>query len=309
MKKQGRAERRQVDGIVLLDKPLGLTSNAALQRVKRLYRADKAGHTGSLDPLATGLLPICFGQATKLCGFLLDADKTYRATAKLGERTSTGDAEGEVVERRGEPVVTAAMLEAAIPKLLGEIEQIPPMYSAIKREGRPLYELAREGVEIEREPRRVTIHALRLTGFEGATFSFELHCSKGTYVRTLAEDWAGMVGQVAHLTALRRLESAPFRDPVMVSAETLEALASDAAALDAYLLPLASALVNWRQVVVDAADAVRLRRGLACGPLPGQAPGMVAVLDAGGVALAIAEVDAGGLLHSRRWLGTDAALG
>lgn len=302
-KKQFRAESRQVDGILLLDKPLGITSNAALQRAKRLYRADKAGHTGSLDPLATGLLPICFGQATKLCGFLLDADKTYRATAKLGERTSSGDAEGEVVERRAEPCVTAEMLEAAIPRLLGEIEQVPPMYSALKREGRPLYELAREGVEIEREPRRVKIHALRLNRFDGETFSFEVRCSKGTYVRTLAEDWAAAVGQVAHLIALRRLESAPFRAPVMVSAEALEAIASDDVALHGHLLPLASALADWRQVRVDATDAVRLRRGLACGPLPSEAPGMVAVLDGEGAALAIAEIDGSGRLHSRRWLG------
>ena len=184
-----RAPRRKVDGILLLDKPLGLSSNTALQIVRRLYNADKAGHTGSLDPLATGLLPVCLGEATKLCGYLLDADKRYRARVRLGARTSTGDAEGEVVATSDPALASRAALEAAIPRFLGEIEQVPPMHSALKRDGQPLYRLARAGIEVERAPRRVRIRELRLLDWNGTEFEFEVACSKGTYVRTLAEDW------------------------------------------------------------------------------------------------------------------------
>ncbi len=226
---KARAPRRKVDGILLLDKPLGLSSNTALQIVRRLYNADKAGHTGSLDPLATGLLPVCLGEATKLCGYLLDADKRYRARVRLGARTSTGDGEGEVVATSDAALVSRADLEAAIPRFLGEIEQVPPMYSALKRDGEPLYRLARAGIEVERAPRRVHIRELRVLDFDGLHFDFEVACSKGTYVRTLAEDWAAAVGQQAHLSALRRTGLEPFDASAMVALEPLEQTGEGAA--------------------------------------------------------------------------------
>jgi tRNA pseudouridine55 synthase len=198
------ANLRTVNGILLLDKPAGLTSNAALQEVKKLYRARKAGHTGSLDPLATGLLPICFGEATKISGFLLDADKHYRVQCRLGERTNTGDSEGEVLERRPVEAVTEAALREAIEGFLGDIEQIPPMYSALKHKGERLYNLARQGLEVEREPRTVTIYALELLGFTGDHAELMVHCSKGTYVRTLVEDIGEILGCGAHVSAPAR---------------------------------------------------------------------------------------------------------
>ena len=185
MEKKPRLIRRPVHGILLLDKPLGLSSNQALQQVKRLLRAEKAGHTGSLDPLATGMLPLCFGQATKLCGLLLESDKRYLATARFGERTATGDAEGEVIARSDASLLTPQGLQQAVARFIGVIEQVPPMYSALKRDGRPLYELAREGLEVERAPRKVQIHALQMGRFEPASCEFDIRCSKGTYIRTL----------------------------------------------------------------------------------------------------------------------------
>ncbi|MEX2576444.1 MAG: tRNA pseudouridine(55) synthase TruB, partial [Halofilum sp. (in: g-proteobacteria)] len=186
----GRRKRRgrAVHGIVLLDKPAGMTSNAALQVVKRLYDAQKAGHTGSLDPLATGLLPVCLGEATKISAFLLDADKHYRFTVRLGERTDSGDADGELVERREPGPVDAATLEPVLARFMGEIEQVPPMHSALKRDGRPLYEYARRGEEVERASRPTVIHRLDLMGIDGHDVELSVHCAKGTYVRTLAED-------------------------------------------------------------------------------------------------------------------------
>lgn len=294
-----RAPRRKVDGILLLDKPLGLSSNTALQIVRRLYNADKAGHTGSLDPLATGLLPICLGEATKLCGYLLDADKRYRARVRLGARTSTGDAEGAVVATSDPALLSRGQLEAAIPRFLGEIEQVPPMYSALKRDGEPLYRLARAGIEVERQPRRVRIRELRVLEWGGGEFEFEVACSKGTYVRTLAEDWAAAVGQQAHLAALRRTGLEPFDAAAMVALEPLEQAA--AGERDALLLPPAAALRGWPRLEVDAGQARRLAHGQA---LALAAPaGLLAVFGPGGALLGIAEGDGAGLLAPRRWLG------
>ncbi|MGH8431877.1 MAG: tRNA pseudouridine(55) synthase TruB, partial [Solimonas sp.] len=209
-----RIPRRAVNGILLFDKPRGFSSNDALQRVKRLFRAEKAGHTGNLDPLATGLLPICFGQATKLCGHLLDSDKRYLARVKPGEKTTTGDTEGEVIQRSDAGLLSREALEAVLPAFTGTIRQVPPMYSALKHQGQRLYELAREGVEVERQPREVAIHELRLTAFEPGGFELDVRCSKGTYIRTLAEDLAAALGQCAHLVALRRTEVAPFEGAI-----------------------------------------------------------------------------------------------
>lgn len=297
-----RPPRRRVSGILLLDKPLGLSSNEALQKLKRLYGADKAGHTGSLDPLATGMLPICFGEATKLSGVLLDSDKAYVARVRLGERTATGDAEGEVVARSDPSGVTAAAIERAMAGFIGTYAQVPPMYSALKRDGRPLYALAREGLSVERAPRPVRIVELRLLQLDGREFEMRLHCSKGTYVRTLAEDLAATLGQQAHLRALRRVGVAPFWDEPMHTWTALEALAGDLAALDGLLLSPAQALRHWPSVRLDAAQAAAFGRGQAL-RIDGLSPaGRLAVLDAEGALLGIAECDAGGRLRPQRCL-------
>ena len=201
-----RLPRRALHGVLLLDKPLGLSSNDALQRVKRLLRAEKAGHTGTLDPLATGLLPLCFGAATKFSQLNLEADKAYIATLHLGQTTTTADREGEVVLER--PLTfSPAQLQDALQSLRGEIDQVPPMHSALKHEGKALYELARQGVEVERAPRRITIHALELLSQAGETMQILVRCSKGTYIRTLAQDLGELLGCGAHLSALRRTDA------------------------------------------------------------------------------------------------------
>jgi tRNA pseudouridine55 synthase len=256
------SNQRRVNGILLLDKPSGLTSNAALQAVKKLYRARKAGHTGSLDPLATGLLPICFGEATKVSGFLLDADKDYRVTCRFGERTTTGDAEGELLEQRPVEDLTEDRLNEVLQGFLGEIEQIPPMYSALKHKGERLYKLAREGVEVEREPRQVTIHALELLTLTSPLAEIRVHCSKGTYVRTLVEDIGEVLGCGAHVAGLRRLGVGPFDDTQLVDMETLRAVAGEGEqALDKLLLPLESGLAQWPDVRLSGDAAFYLRQG------------------------------------------------
>jgi tRNA pseudouridine55 synthase len=253
---------RRVNGILLLDKPPGMTSNAALQVVKRLYQARKAGHTGSLDPLATGLLPLCFGEATKVSGFLLDADKRYRVVCKLGERTTTGDAEGEVIEQRPVEDIPEAQLRKVLEGFVGEIEQIPPMYSAVKHKGERLYKLARQGVEVEREARKVDIHSMELRDFRIPVFEIDVHCSKGTYVRTLVEDIGEQLGCGAHVTALRRLAVGPFDDSQMVDMAALEATAAEGmAALDKLLLPMESGLSQWPGVRLSGDAAFYLRQG------------------------------------------------
>jgi tRNA pseudouridine55 synthase len=255
---------RRVNGILLLDKPPGMTSNAALQMVKRLYTARKAGHTGSLDPLATGLLPLCFGEATKVSGFLLDADKRYRVVCKLGERTTTGDAEGEVVEQRPVEAVSGARLRQVLEGFVGEIAQIPPMYSAVKHKGERLYKLARQGVEVEREARKVDIHSLELRDFNTPLFEIDVHCSKGTYVRTLVEDIGELLGCGAHVTALRRLAVGPFDDSQMIDMAALEAAAAESmTALDKLLLPMESGLAQWPGVRLSGDAAFYLRQGQA----------------------------------------------
>jgi tRNA pseudouridine55 synthase len=253
---------RPVTGILLLDKPVGLTSNAALQAVKRIYQARKAGHTGNLDPMATGMLPICLGEATKVTGFLLEADKRYQAVFRLGVGTDTGDAEGEVVETR--PVsVSRPEVEQALARFTGPIEQVPPMYSAIKHRGQPLYALARKGQEVERQPRRVSIYELRLLDLRGDDLEVFVHCSKGTYVRTLAEDIGSVLGVGAHVSELRRLSVGPFDDPeAMVSKERLEEAADRGLdALDDLLLPLDAALGHLPAVSISADMAFYFRQG------------------------------------------------
>jgi tRNA pseudouridine55 synthase len=257
-------ERRVVDGVLLLDKPVGRSSNAALQRVKYLYRARKAGHTGSLDPLASGLLPIGFGAATRFAGLLLDADKRYRFTCRLGITTATGDAEGQLLQERPVGSLEPAAVAAVLTRFVGTIQQIPPMYSALKQGGERLYRLARRGQVVERPPRTVQIHELRLLRLEGEYLDCEVHCSKGTYVRTLAEDIGAALGCGAHVAALRRTGVTPFDAARMVSLDAIEERAQQGlAALDALLLPVDAAVAAWPAVQVSDEMRRHLLQGLA----------------------------------------------
>ncbi|MGN6649445.1 tRNA pseudouridine(55) synthase TruB [Trinickia sp.] len=253
-----RVPRRALDGVLLLDKGIGLSSNDALIRVKRLFLAQKAGHTGTLDPLASGLLPLCFGEATKFSQDLLEADKTYEATMRLGIRTSTGDAEGEVLETL--PVeVGVPEIEAALVRFRGPISQVPPMYSALKRDGKPLYEYARAGQVVERVAREVTIHALELLGTALPDVTFRVTCSKGTYVRTLAEDIGAALGCGAHLVALRRTGVGALTLDHAVTLEALEQM--DAAARDACLRPVDALLSTFPSVALGPVETKRFLQG------------------------------------------------
>jgi tRNA pseudouridine55 synthase len=256
---------RNVSGILLLDKPLGMTSNEALQKVKHLFRARKAGHTGSLDPLATGLLPLCFGDATKLSAFLLDADKHYQVKVKLGVTTTTADAEGEVLETRPTDAVGEAAVREVCEGFIGDIEQLPPMYSAIKHQGERLYKLARQGIEVERTPRRIQVFSLEMMQWGLPEFWLKVHCSKGTYVRTLVEDIGHELGCGAHVSGLRRTGVGPYGEEGMVSMEQLEALAQQGglSALDGALLPMESALSHWPEVKLSDDAAYYMKMGQA----------------------------------------------
>jgi len=297
-----RIPRRAVNGILLFDKPRGFSSNDALQRVKRLFRADKAGHTGNLDPLATGMLPICFGQATKLCGHLLDSDKRYLARVRVGERTATGDREGEVVQRSDASLLTRDALEQVLPAYTGTIRQVPPMYSALKHQGQRLYALAREGVEVERQAREVTIHALQLTDWAPGEFELDVRCSKGTYIRTLAEDIAAALGQCAHLIALRRTEVSPFEGALRTWEDLETAAGQGESALDACLLDPAAAVRDWPQVRLDPDRAHYMARGQAVRIAATPPAGRVAVLDQAGRLIGLAEIDADGMVAPKRWM-------
>jgi len=251
--------RRAVHGVLLLDKPVGLTSNQALQRAKRLLRAEKAGHTGTLDPLADGLLPICFGAATKFAQACLDADKRYRATLALGERTESGDRETPVVERR--PVtVDRAAIDAVCRSFVGVIEQLPPMHSALKKDGKALYDYARAGLEVERAPRRVTIQRIDVVEFDGVHLVIDVACSKGTYIRALADDIGRALGCGAHLAALRRTGAGRLDVRDAVTSDALEALSETER--DALLRPTDCLLADWPAVRLDADNAGRFLSGL-----------------------------------------------
>ena len=257
-----KSRGRAISGILVLDKPVGVGSNEVLQRVKRLYRARKAGHTGSLDRLASGLLPICFGEATKLSGYLLNADKHYVSTFRLGVATSTGDAEGEVVSRRPVPAFSARKLERAVAGFRGGIDQIPPMHSALKHKGKRLYQLAHEGIVVEREPRRVTIHRFDVLRAEEDRIDVEVLCSKGTYIRTLAEDLGAVLGCGASVEALRRIGAGPFTADDMTDLAILESLAEGGSeALDALLRPMEAAVSQWPSVLLPEGVAFYLRKG------------------------------------------------
>lgn len=288
---------RRIDGVLLLDKPVGVSSNRALQVVRRKLAAARGGHTGTLDPLASGLLPLAFGEATKFSQGLLDADKSYRTTVRLGERTATGDAEGEVLERRAVSVDLAAVI-AMLDRFRGAIEQVPPMYSALKRDGVPLYRLARRGETAERAPRRVVIHQLELIEAVLPELTLDIRCSKGTYVRQLGEDLGEALGCGAHLRALRRTAVGPHR---VEDAHTLESVeAAEAATVSDWLLPLDTLLPDLPEQRLDAADAARFAHGqtlIAAGPA-----GLCKVIESApnGRFLGLAERDEAGHLRPRR---------
>jgi tRNA pseudouridine55 synthase len=248
-----------IDGVLLLDKPLGVSSNAALQRARRAIRAAHAGHTGTLDPLASGLLPLVLGDAARFGQSMLDADKAYRATVRLGERTSTGDAEGEVVARAPVPPLDPVVIEAVLERFRGPISQIPPMHSALKRDGVPLYQLARQGQSVERPARTVTIHALALVRVDLAGFEMDVRCSKGTYIRTLAEDIGQALGTEAHLRSLRRTAVGDFDIASAVTLDEFETLEQTARL--ARLLPVDAPIARLPRVDLDPESARRLRHG------------------------------------------------
>jgi tRNA pseudouridine55 synthase len=257
---QEKRIKRKISGVLLLDKPTGITSNRALQQVKHLYQAEKAGHTGNLDPIATGLLPLCFGEATKFSQYLLDANKTYQAVVKLGQSTSTGDIEGEILSTQAVNV-NLGQVQQVLQGFLGTISQVPPMYSALKHQGKALYTYARAGVEIERKPREVTIYKLVLDDLRGDELSFTVACSKGTYIRVLAEDIGTVLGCGAHLMALRRTVIGPFDLSRAVTLSQLEA--TDTAGRDALLLPPDTLIESLPKLVFDAESAFYLRQGQA----------------------------------------------
>jgi tRNA pseudouridine55 synthase len=298
---RARVARRPVHGVLLLDKPLGWSSNDVLQKVKWLLRAEKAGHTGTLDPLASGVLPLCFGAATKFSQLQLDANKTYRAVLQLGTKTSTGDAEGEVIATRDVPVLTEADLLRVTAQFIGTVSQVPPMHSALKKDGRALYDYARAGIEIERSPRLITIYKLNMApahdGKRESAIEFEVICSKGTYIRTLGEDIAEALGCVGHLSLLRRIGTGEFDARRCVSLESLEAM-SESQRLNC-LLPVAALLGGHAAVLLDSDNATRFLNGL---PRRGTWPdaAQVAVYERlSGSLLGTAQVMSGELIPTR----------
>lgn len=299
-----RVQWRNVTGIVLLDKPQGLSSNAALQVVRRLFRAAKGGHTGSLDPLATGLLPICFGEATKIAGLLLGASKAYRVEAVLGIETDTADAQGQVTRERAVGGYDAETIESALQGLRGRILQVPPIYSALKRDGEPLYKIARRGESVEIAAREVEVTRFELLGRHDDRLDLLVECGSGTYVRSLVRDLGERLGCGAHVSVLRRLWVDPFREQAMVSLEQIETAAREGlGALDALMLPMSAGLVGYPPLVLAVQDAARLRQGQAIPVSASPGPYLACVAD--GQPLALAEVGIDGLLRSVRGFNPD----
>lgn len=293
--------RRALVGIVLLDKPIGVTSNRILQRTKRLFRAEKAGHTGTLDPMATGMLPICFGAATKVSALMLGSSKRYRVRARFGTATDTGDASGSVVERSELLAPSADELASAVSAMLGESSQVPPMYSAVKHQGKRLYQLAREGREVTREPRSIEIFELLVEEYAAPDLTFQVHCSKGTYVRTLVTDLARKLGTVAHVAELRRLSVEPFDESQMISFDALEAAAAeDPDSVDRWLLAPDAALTDMPAVRVSAQEALALRQGQRIAAPECTTGGLHRIYDPEGIFIGIAASDEFGALKPKR---------
>ncbi|CAI2062476.1 tRNA pseudouridine(55) synthase TruB [Serratia marcescens] len=281
-----RRRGRDIHGVLLLDKPQGLSSNDALQKVKRLYNANRAGHTGALDPLATGMLPICLGEATKFSQYLLDSDKRYRVIAKLGQRTDTSDADGQIVQER--PVnFTQAQLDAALDTFRGDIQQVPSMYSALKYQGKKLYEYARQGIEVPREARSITVYELQFIRWEGDELELEIHCSKGTYIRTITDDLGELLGCGAHVIYLRRLQVATYPIALMVTLEQLNALLAQAQEqaiapgelLDPLLMPMDSPVENYPEVNLLPVVAGYVKQGQPVQVAGAPASGLVRITE------------------------------
>ena len=249
-----------MNGILVVDKPAGISSNDVVQQAKRLFGAQKVGHTGSLDPLATGVLPLCFGEATKFSQYLLDADKKYWAQVRLGITTETADADGEVIAQADTSGITESQVTAALETFVGEIEQIPSMYSALKHQGQPLYKLARQGIEVERAPRRISIYSAELLQFSEASIELRVHCSKGTYIRSLAEDLGAALGCGGHVSALRRLAAGPYEEAQATTLDELREV-GDVREMDALLLPVSSAVGSWPAVRLHEDTAHYVRQG------------------------------------------------
>ncbi len=296
-----RKRGRDIDGVVLLDKPQGLSSNDLLQKVKRLYQANKAGHTGALDPLATGMLPICLGEASKFSQFLLDADKRYRVTAKLGERTDTSDAEGQVVAEKAVKCGLDEIL-AALPHFRGNLMQIPTMFSALKHQGKPLYEYARAGITVEREARPITIFELEFIDYQAPFLTLEVHCSKGTYIRTLVDDLGEYLGCGAHVTVLRRSAVADYPSAAMVSLAQLQQLAEqqDLTLLDQHLLAADTAVSNLSKLELSTEQSQAIGFGQRVRfDNPEQLQGQVRLYDADNRFLGVAEIN-DNVIHPKR---------
>jgi tRNA pseudouridine55 synthase len=290
-----------IHGILLLDKPLGLSSAGAVAQAKRLFNARKAGHTGSLDPLASGLLPICFGEATKFGAQLLEADKTYRVTVRLGERTPSADRESEVVERRELPAYSREQLLHALAIFPRDYQQVPPMHSALKQAGKPLYEYARAGITRERAARAIIIHDMQLLDWQPPDLLFDVRCTKGAYIRVLAEDLAAQLGTIGHLAALRRIGVAPFNAEPQWSFEALQSMSP--AQRYAALLPVDAALCACRRYDLPAGGVSALRQGQVLS-VPVELPGMVRIYSAGLGFLGLGEIEAAGLLKPLRLIST-----
>jgi tRNA pseudouridine55 synthase len=297
--RQARTVWRPLDGIVLLDKPGGLSSNQALQRVRHLLRAEKGGHTGALDPLATGLLPLCFGEATKIAGLLLGAAKAYETVAVLGVTTDTDDADGQILRERPVPALSGEQIEAALAPLRGAIQQVPPIYSALKRGGEPMYARARRGERIELDPRPVQVDRFDLLDIDGPRVRLRVECGSGTYVRSLVRDLGETLGCGAHVGALRRLWVEPFRQPEMLTMERLAAEAARAPAAP-WLLPLEAGLSEFPRIELSTGEAQQLRRGIRLPGFDGVSKGMHAAFAADGRAVALVQLMESGLLASIR---------
>lgn len=299
-----RRRAAAVNGLLLLNKPAGLTSNQALQKVKRLLNAKKAGHTGSLDPAATGMLPLCFGEATKICAYLLAADKSYRVTARLGAATDTGDADGSITETAPVPGLTESDWKGIFSRFTGEIEQVPPMYSALKKDGKRLYELARQGQVVDRDPRRIRIYEMQLLEAHGNRLAFRVRCSKGTYVRTLVEDLARAAGTVAHTAALHRETVGDFHAQDMLDLPSAEKLAEAGPdALREHLMPADQALHQWPERRIGPDAARRFNDGQAIIVSAADADvvtGHVRVYEGTKAFLGVGQLTADGMLTPRR---------
>lgn len=301
MARRGRSRGRKVYGIFLLNKPRGISSNQALQKVKRLFKAAKAGHTGSLDPLASGMLPICLGEATKFSQYLLDSDKSYQVQGLLGIKTETADAEGEAIAT-AEVNVTESDFLSVMENYRGDIEQIPSMYSAIKVNGQPLYKLAREGITIERESRPVTIYELELLNFDSPYVEMDVFCSKGTYIRNLVEDMGDDLGCGAHVTRLHRSQVGPYQEDGMITLDQAEALVEESgvAALDELLLPVYSSVSNWPEVILNSSLAFYIQQGQAIQVTNAPENGGVRLMTDDGEFLGIGEINEDGMVAPKR---------